>query len=175
MKRGVSVKKIISVMLTAVMLIAALPVMADSGNDEDKMALLAELDIMVGDDDGNLRLDDNVSRAEFAKFNGKNVLLWSKNSSIMSLESLEKDAVILAENVSNGCANSFELLESESGNNAIVYSDTDSDNKTSVYVMYRDNETGKFSSAVKLVTSDNYIESPSVIYEIGRASCRERV
>ena len=67
MKRGVSVKKIISVMLTAVMLIAALPVMADSGNDEDKMALLAELDIMVGDDDGNLRLDDNVSRAEFAK------------------------------------------------------------------------------------------------------------
>lgn len=67
MKRGISVKKIISVMLTAVMLIAALPVMADSGNDEDKMALLAELDIMVGDDDGNLRLDDNVSRAEFAK------------------------------------------------------------------------------------------------------------
>ena len=67
MKRGISVKKIISVMLTAVMLIAALPVMADSGNDEDKMALLVELDIMVGDDDGNLRLDDNVSRAEFAK------------------------------------------------------------------------------------------------------------
>lgn len=67
MKRGISVKKIISVMLTAVMLIAALPVMADSGSDEDKMALLAELDIMVGDDDGNLRLDDNVSRAEFAK------------------------------------------------------------------------------------------------------------
>ena len=112
----------------------------------------------------NIDSNSNCSRAEFAKFNGKNVLLWSKNSSIMSLESLEKDAVILAENVSNGCANSFELLESESGNNAIVYSDTDSDNKTSVYVMYRDNETGKFSSAVKLVTSDNYIESPSVIY-----------
>ena len=112
----------------------------------------------------NIDSNSNCSRAEFAKFNGKNVLLWSKNSSIMSLESLEKDAVILAENVSNGCANSFELLESESGNNAIVYSDTDSDNKTSVYVMYRDNEIGKFSSAVKLVTSDNYIESPSVIY-----------
>lgn len=60
-------KKIISTALALIMIIASLPVMADSNNDADKMALLAELDIMVGDDDGNLRLDDNVSRAEFAK------------------------------------------------------------------------------------------------------------
>lgn len=60
-------KKIISIILTAVMLIAAVPVMADWDNDEDIMSLLSELNIMVGDSDGNLRLDDYVSRAEFAK------------------------------------------------------------------------------------------------------------
>lgn len=62
-------KKIISVLLTAVMLTAALPsaIAANGDKDEDIMVLLSELNIMVGDTDGNLRLDDNVSRAEFAK------------------------------------------------------------------------------------------------------------
>lgn len=49
------------------MSLSTLPVLADWNNDEDIMSLLSELNIMVGDDDGNLRLDDNVSRAEFAK------------------------------------------------------------------------------------------------------------
>ncbi|MCC8169530.1 MAG: S-layer homology domain-containing protein [Oscillospiraceae bacterium] len=60
-------KKIISVILTAVMLLSAVPVMADTDSDDDIMVLLSELKIMVGDGDGNLRLDDDVSRAEFAK------------------------------------------------------------------------------------------------------------
>ena len=51
----------------AAMSLSTLPVLADWNNDEDIMSLLSELNIMVGDDDGNLRLDDNVSRAEFAK------------------------------------------------------------------------------------------------------------
>ena len=59
-------KKIISAILTAIMLLSAIPVMAGS-NDENVMALLSELNIMVGDENGNYRLDDNVSRAEFAK------------------------------------------------------------------------------------------------------------
>ena len=49
------------------MSLSTLPALADWNNDEDIMSLLSELNIMVGDDDGNLRLDDNVSRAEFAK------------------------------------------------------------------------------------------------------------
>lgn len=60
-------KKIISFVLAAAMSLSTLPVLADWNNDEDIMSLLSELNIMVGDDDGNLRLDDNVSRAEFAK------------------------------------------------------------------------------------------------------------
>lgn len=60
-------KKIISVILTAIMLTAAIPVMAEDNSERDIMTLLSELNIMVGDDDGNLRLDDKVSRAEFAK------------------------------------------------------------------------------------------------------------
>lgn len=60
-------KKIISTILTTIMLFSAIPSMADWDNDEDIMSLLSELNIMVGDDDGNLRLDDHVSRAEFAK------------------------------------------------------------------------------------------------------------
>ena len=57
-------KKIISFVLAAAMSLSTLPVLADWNNDEDIMSLLSELNIMVGDDDGNLRLDDNVSRAE---------------------------------------------------------------------------------------------------------------
>ncbi|MCD8180443.1 MAG: S-layer homology domain-containing protein [Firmicutes bacterium] len=60
-------KKIISAILTAVMLIASVPVLADWDNDDDIMSLLSELNIMVGDEDGNYRLDDYVTRAEFAK------------------------------------------------------------------------------------------------------------
>lgn len=59
-------KKIISALLIGAMLLPVLPVYA-AEEIEDKTALLSELNIMVGDDDGNLRLDDNVSRAEFAK------------------------------------------------------------------------------------------------------------
>lgn len=60
-------KKIISIILTTIMLISAVPSMASWDNEEDIMSLLSELNIMVGDDDGNLRLDDYVSRAEFTK------------------------------------------------------------------------------------------------------------
>ena len=53
-------KKIISFVLAAAMSLSTLPVLADWNNDEDIMSLLSELNIMVGDDDGNLRLDDNA-------------------------------------------------------------------------------------------------------------------
>ncbi|MBQ8300718.1 MAG: S-layer homology domain-containing protein, partial [Clostridia bacterium] len=60
-------KKIISFVMSAMMLLLSVPSMADCDNEEDIMSLLSELNIMVGDADGNLRLDDYVSRAEFAK------------------------------------------------------------------------------------------------------------
>ena len=40
---------------------------ADGYGDTDTAALLRELNIMSGDPDGNLRLDDYVTRAEFSK------------------------------------------------------------------------------------------------------------
>lgn len=40
---------------------------ADGYGDADTAALLSELNIMSGDPDGNLRLDDYVTRAEFSK------------------------------------------------------------------------------------------------------------
>lgn len=60
-------KRLISIALTLAMFLAAVPTYADWDNDEDILSLLSELEIMVGDGDGNYRLDDNVSRAEFAK------------------------------------------------------------------------------------------------------------
>ena len=63
----INMKKIISVLLTLSMFLPALGASAAFGGDEDKTALLSELNIMVGDHDGNFRLDSNVSRAEFAK------------------------------------------------------------------------------------------------------------
>ncbi|MCH5210990.1 MAG: S-layer homology domain-containing protein [Oscillospiraceae bacterium] len=60
-------KKIISALLSVIMLSMASTALASFGGDEDKTALLSELNIMVGDLDGDFRLDSNVSRAEFAK------------------------------------------------------------------------------------------------------------
>ncbi len=45
----------------------ALPVSAAAADDSGLYALLGEFKIMSGDPDGNLRLDDYVSRAEFTK------------------------------------------------------------------------------------------------------------
>lgn len=65
-------KRIIAVMLLAIMLVgmvsASISVSASSQEVETGiLGLLSELGIMSGDPDGNLRLDDYVSRAEFTK------------------------------------------------------------------------------------------------------------
>lgn len=60
-------KKIISIILTATLLISSITCLAAPKNNSDIASLLSELDIMKGDPDGNLRLDDSVSRAEFTK------------------------------------------------------------------------------------------------------------
>lgn len=59
-------KKIISALLALSICLSSVCVLAD-GESEDIMPLLNDLEIMVGDGDGNYRLDDNVSRAEFTK------------------------------------------------------------------------------------------------------------
>lgn len=60
-------KKIIAFTLTVIMLALACSPMVCADSESDIMSLLSELNIMLGDDDGNLRLDDYVSRAEFTK------------------------------------------------------------------------------------------------------------
>ena len=57
-------KKIISCMLIFVMLLSAVVFAAPS---EEQLKDLKDLKIMVGDDDGNMRLDDTITRAEAAK------------------------------------------------------------------------------------------------------------
>lgn len=65
-KKGkTNMKKIISAILAFSICLSAAGAFADSS--EDIMPLLSDLKIMVGDGDGNYRLDDNVSRAEFTK------------------------------------------------------------------------------------------------------------
>lgn len=56
--------------LLAILLCVMLPlggVQASAMDEDGIVSLMAELNIMVGDDDGSLRLDDAVSRAEFTK------------------------------------------------------------------------------------------------------------
>lgn len=58
-------KKIISALLTAALLLPTSAVLAE--NEANVLSLLNSLKIMQGDGSGNYRLDDYVSRAEFAK------------------------------------------------------------------------------------------------------------
>jgi len=63
-------KRRISILLICTLLLSFVPqslVYASAVTDNDIMPLLSELDIMKGDPNGNLRLDDYVSRAEFTK------------------------------------------------------------------------------------------------------------
>ena len=65
-------KKIICVFLTAALILGMIPsafgASATTVYDESNAILLSKtLNIMVGDTDGNLRLDNYVSRAEFTK------------------------------------------------------------------------------------------------------------
>lgn len=61
-------KKIISVILAAVTALSVLPsAIAAWDTEENILSLLNGLNIMQGDGNGNYRLDDYVSRAEFAK------------------------------------------------------------------------------------------------------------
>lgn len=59
-------KRIIAFIISAVMLFSVIPVFAADA-ESGRLGLLSELGIMSGDPDGNLRLDDYVSRAEFTK------------------------------------------------------------------------------------------------------------
>ena len=63
------IKKTATVLLSfaVAFTIITTPVSAAYQSDSDILALLGELKIMNGDPDGNLRLNDLVSRAEFAK------------------------------------------------------------------------------------------------------------
>lgn len=60
-------KKFITVLLILSALIMAHTASASWDNEEDILNLLSALNIMQGDGDGNYRLDDEVSRAEFTK------------------------------------------------------------------------------------------------------------
>ncbi|MCC8121997.1 MAG: S-layer homology domain-containing protein [Oscillospiraceae bacterium] len=61
-------KRLLSGLLAAVMLFAMIPGVSAAAEDESEVAqVLAALDIMVGDDNGNLNLSNNVTRAEFSK------------------------------------------------------------------------------------------------------------
>ena len=60
-------KKIFAFVLAAIMLFSCAPVLGAWENEQDIAILLSELEIMQGDEDGNLRLDDFITRAEFTK------------------------------------------------------------------------------------------------------------
>lgn len=59
-------KRILAFVLSVVLMMGVLPVSA-ADSETGILGLLSELGIMAGDPDGNLRLDDYVSRAEFTK------------------------------------------------------------------------------------------------------------
>ena len=61
-------KRILSGLLAAIVLISLTPAaLAATPTVDDAAQALAALDIMVGDQDGNLNLDKTVTRAEFTK------------------------------------------------------------------------------------------------------------
>ena len=59
-------KKIISALIVSIMLFSV-NITSFAQGETDVMNLLSELKIMAGDPDGNMRLNDYVTRAEFAK------------------------------------------------------------------------------------------------------------
>ncbi len=63
------IKRIITIIIALAVCLAALPCAAHetSSNKDEILRLLNELEIMRGDPDGDLRLDDTVTRAEFTK------------------------------------------------------------------------------------------------------------
>lgn len=66
MKKLISFPIIFS-LIASMFVLPHITVSADWNNDDDVMMLLSELNIMVGDSDGDYHLDDAVSRQEFAK------------------------------------------------------------------------------------------------------------
>jgi hypothetical protein len=61
-------KRLLSGLLAALILISLFPAaLAVAPNETDAAQVLAALDIMVGDENGNLQLDRSVTRAEFVK------------------------------------------------------------------------------------------------------------
>ena len=60
-------KKILSILI-AVLLVCVLPLSTNAKTaDSDTLMILRELEILVGDGNGNLNLQSNVTRAEFTK------------------------------------------------------------------------------------------------------------
>lgn len=66
-ERKTFMKRIITVLIALSMTLVNITVSASQNNENDILKLLTELNIMKGDGNGNYRLDDAVSRAEFTK------------------------------------------------------------------------------------------------------------
>ena len=69
-------KKLFSILIAVIMLVSCMSFSPLAANESEIMTLLAELNIMNGDPDGNLRLYDYVSRAEFTKIAVASSLHW---------------------------------------------------------------------------------------------------
>lgn len=67
MKGKHEMKRLISILLILTTMLAQTAAVSAAGGEEDILNLLSELKIMQGDGNGNYRLDDAVSRAEFTK------------------------------------------------------------------------------------------------------------
>ena len=65
--KWIELKKILSAFLAFAIIISSNVCFAAIKNEADIMVLLNEFKIMTGDPDGNLRLNDYVTRAEFTK------------------------------------------------------------------------------------------------------------
>ena len=128
--------------------------------DDKTVKFVSLIDGKISDIESNI----SCSNVEFTRLGKNNILLWNNKNNIMKTEGVLATPEIFVENVSNGCTNSFSVVASEGGNSAIVYSDTNADNKTSAYVMYYDSETGKYNAPIELVKSENYIEMPCATY-----------
>ena len=61
-------KRLLSALLCLVVVLGLMPGALAAGSDEEKaVQVLALMDIMVGDENGNLNLDSSITRAEFTK------------------------------------------------------------------------------------------------------------
>ena len=139
--------------------------MTDSDNDlttsGDRQLIIRD----IGQGGSAVLAEGIETDIEAIELNGKDVLVWYENGSMKQYDpSTDETSEIIR--LSNSAAGEFRAASDENGNTALVFKDTPG----SLSAVYFNSASGEWTAPVRVVSSENFIDSFDAAFVNGKLS-----